>query len=188
MLVGLGLLLMYGIDGNSSWTHLIPGFILGGIGGGMVNPPLASTAVGVVHPFRAGMASGINSTFRQVGMAVAIAAYGSIFAARLSSELHERLAERRVCRAAPIRSRTRYTTGPQGRRSHRRRPRCAHTLIEAMHGSFASAMNTLFIVSGIVALIGGIASASLIRSKDFVPSLPESESGADTAAEVGAAA
>ena len=33
-----------------AWTHLIPGMIVGGIGVGLVNPPLASTAVGVVAP------------------------------------------------------------------------------------------------------------------------------------------
>ena len=61
------------------WTHLIPGFIVAGIGAGLVNVPLASTAVGVVEPARAGMASGINSTFRQVGIATGVAALGAIF-------------------------------------------------------------------------------------------------------------
>ena len=41
--------------------------------------PLASTAVGVVEPARAGMASGINSTLRQVGIATGVAALGAIF-------------------------------------------------------------------------------------------------------------
>ena len=45
----------------------------------MVNPALATAAVGVVEPARAGMASGINSTFRQVGIATGIAAWGAIF-------------------------------------------------------------------------------------------------------------
>src|ERR1017187_8759580 len=69
IIVGAGLLLMRGLDAGSAWTHLIPGMIVGGVGTGMVNPPLASTAVGVVAPQQAGMASGINSTFRQVGIA-----------------------------------------------------------------------------------------------------------------------
>ena len=53
--------------------------IVGGIGIGLINPPLASTAVGVVRPQRAGMASGINSTFRQVGIATGIALLGTLF-------------------------------------------------------------------------------------------------------------
>ena len=82
-LVGVGLLLMRGLGAESSWTHLIVGFAVAGAGSGMVNPPLASTAVGVVAPRDAGMASGINTTFRQVGIATAIAALGSIFATGL---------------------------------------------------------------------------------------------------------
>jgi predicted MFS family arabinose efflux permease len=82
-LVGIALLLMSHLDGTSSWTHLIPGFIVAGVGSGMVNPPLASTAVGVVAPQRSGMASGVNTTFRQIGIAIGIAAYGSIFASSL---------------------------------------------------------------------------------------------------------
>jgi EmrB/QacA subfamily drug resistance transporter len=83
LLVGIGLLLMRGIGAGSSWTHLILGFAVAGAGSGMVNPPLASTAVGVVEPRDAGMASGINTTFRQIGIATAIAALGSVFATQL---------------------------------------------------------------------------------------------------------
>jgi EmrB/QacA subfamily drug resistance transporter len=173
MLVGLGLLTMNGINGHSSWTHLIPGFVLGGIGGGMVNPPLASTAVGVVHPFKAGMASGINNTFRQVGMAVAIAAYGSIFAARLSSELHDRLRGSAALAGQSDQIANSVHRGTAGQRIAETSAELRGTLVNAIHGSFASAMNTLFIVSGIVALVGGITAASLIRSKDFVPSEPQ---------------
>jgi hypothetical protein len=68
-----------------SWTHLIPGFLLAGIGAGLINTPLASTAVAVVEPARAGMASGINSTLRQVGIATGVAALGAIFSHQASS-------------------------------------------------------------------------------------------------------
>jgi EmrB/QacA subfamily drug resistance transporter len=81
-LVGVGLLLMRGITTGSSWTHLLPGMIVAGVGAGLVNVPLAATAIGIVQPARAGMASGINTTFRQVGTATGVAALGSIFAAQ----------------------------------------------------------------------------------------------------------
>jgi EmrB/QacA subfamily drug resistance transporter len=84
LVVGLGLLLMRaGLDADSSWTALIPGFVIAGLGSGLVNAPLASTAVGVVAPHDAGMASGINTTFRQVAIATSIAALGSIFATKM---------------------------------------------------------------------------------------------------------
>jgi EmrB/QacA subfamily drug resistance transporter len=83
LLIGVGLLLMRGIGPGTGWTHLILGFALAGAGSGMVNPPLASTAVGVVAPKDSGMASGINTTFRQIGIATSVAALGSIFASHL---------------------------------------------------------------------------------------------------------
>jgi EmrB/QacA subfamily drug resistance transporter len=78
-LVGLSLLLMRGIEPGMTWTHLIPGFLVAGVGAGLINVPLASTAVGVVEPARAGMASGINATLRQVGIATGVASLGAIF-------------------------------------------------------------------------------------------------------------
>jgi EmrB/QacA subfamily drug resistance transporter len=77
--IGVAQLLMRGLDPSSEWTHFIPGFVVAGIGAGFINVPLASTAVGVVEPARAGMASGINSTLRQVGIATGVAALGAIF-------------------------------------------------------------------------------------------------------------
>src|SRR6185437_13197426 len=83
--VGLSLLLMWGIKLGSTWTTLLAGFIVGGVVIGLVNAPRASTAVSVVEPRRAGMASGINNTFRQVGIATGIAALGAVFQSRIAS-------------------------------------------------------------------------------------------------------
>ena len=89
VLVGGGLFAMAGLEAGSSWTHLIPGLVIAGIGSGLVNPPLAATAVGVVPVHRSGMASGINTTFRQIGIAVGIAVYGSLFSSRMTSSMHD---------------------------------------------------------------------------------------------------
>ena len=86
-LVGLALLLMHGVTPSSSWTTLLAGFIVGGLGIGLVNAPLAATAVSVVEPRRAGMASGINNTFRQVGIATGIAGLGAILQSKAGSQL-----------------------------------------------------------------------------------------------------
>ena len=82
-LLTIGMLLMRGLAPTDAWTHFLPGFIVAGAGAGFINVPLASTAVGVVAPERAGMASGINSTARQVGIATGVAALGTILASRL---------------------------------------------------------------------------------------------------------
>jgi EmrB/QacA subfamily drug resistance transporter len=89
-LLGLGLALnavamwsMSRVSATSHWTVLLPGFILAGIGIGFVNAPLASTAVSTVRQERAGMASGINNTFRQLGIATGIAGLGAILASKV---------------------------------------------------------------------------------------------------------
>ena len=66
-------------DRASGWTHLIPGFI---VAGARRRPgqPAARVDRGRRRPARkAGMASGVNTTFRQIGIATGIAALGSIF-------------------------------------------------------------------------------------------------------------
>ncbi|WP_163508930.1 MFS transporter [Fodinicola acaciae] len=83
VLEGIGLLAMLGLDARSDWTHLVPGLVISGVGIGLVAPPLSSTAVGVVPVHRSGMASGINQTFRQLGIAVGIALYGTMFSASM---------------------------------------------------------------------------------------------------------
>ena len=83
VLAGSGMLLMRGAGVDSQWTHFLAGMIVAGVGAGFVNVPLAATAIGVVEPARAGMASGINTTFRQVGTATGVAALGTIFASHV---------------------------------------------------------------------------------------------------------
>jgi hypothetical protein len=92
-LIGTGLALnavamwlMSRVTASSHWTVLLPGFLIGGVGIGMVNAPLAATAVSTVRVERAGMASGINNTFRQIGIATGIAALGAIFASKTGGQ------------------------------------------------------------------------------------------------------
>jgi EmrB/QacA subfamily drug resistance transporter len=166
-LVGVGLLLMTGLSGASSWTHLLPGFAVAGVGSGLVNPPLASTAIGVVLPSRAGMASGINSTFRQIGFATAIAALGSIFAGSFRGSLDKALS------SVPALARHASQIGVLVRQGEVKQaiagvpPALRGQLGEAIRSSFASGIDELAIVTGVVALAGAVCALALIRSKDF---------------------
>ena len=78
-LTGVGLALMAGLHLDSTWTALLAGFVVSGVGVGLLNPVIADVALSVVPKERSGMAAGINDTFRQVGIAVGIAAWGAIF-------------------------------------------------------------------------------------------------------------
>ena len=88
-LTGLGLLLMSGLRLDSEWTALLLGFLLSGIGVGLLNPVIADVALSVVPKEQSGMAAGINDTFRQVGIAVGIATWGAIFLGAGASKTRE---------------------------------------------------------------------------------------------------
>jgi EmrB/QacA subfamily drug resistance transporter len=79
VLIGVGLLLMRAIDADSDWTALLPGLLIGGLAIGVISPALAAAMVSVLPVERSGLASGINNTFRQLGIAIGIAGLGAIF-------------------------------------------------------------------------------------------------------------
>ncbi|WUJ75593.1 MFS transporter [Kribbella soli] len=80
LLMAAGLLLMHRLNPTSTWTALIPGFLVAGIGVGFALPPLGALAISVADPTHAGMASGINNTFQQVGFTLGLATYGALYA------------------------------------------------------------------------------------------------------------
>jgi EmrB/QacA subfamily drug resistance transporter len=86
---GVGLLLMSGIGAGDEWTTLLGGFLVAGVGVGLLNPVIADVAVSVVPKERSGMAAGINDTFRQVGVAVGIAVWGAVFVGRGADKVAE---------------------------------------------------------------------------------------------------
>ena len=136
-LCALSLWLMSGLTVHSNWTHLLPGFVVGGLASGMVNAPLASTAVSTVQQERAGMASGINNTFRQLGIATGIAGLGAIFASRVDPRAY-----------AP------------------------HAGLAA-RASFVAALNHVLLVGAVIAIVGAVLAAALVRRQDFVASGPQ---------------
>jgi EmrB/QacA subfamily drug resistance transporter len=86
VLIGAGLLLMHGLDEGDDWTALLAGLLVGGAGVGTISPALAAAMIGVLPVERSGLSSGINNTFRQVGIAAGIAGLGAIFQHRLLEE------------------------------------------------------------------------------------------------------
>ncbi|MFL5823588.1 MAG: MFS transporter [Solirubrobacteraceae bacterium] len=171
-LSGIGMLLWRGLTPSSDWTALLAGFIVGGLGVGMVNPILASAAIGVVPPQRSGMASGINNTFRQVGTATGIAALGAVFLSQLTSHLTTLLAQTPAASHVDQISRAVAAGGAQrvlGSLHGALRAR-ATTAIET---AFTAAMNDILLVAGIVAFVGAALALILVRRRDFVTYAPQ---------------
>ena len=165
-LVGVGLLLMHGVTVTSSWTALLPGFVLAGLGSGVVNPPLGSLAVSVVEQARSGMGAGVNNSFRQVGLATGIAALGTVFVFRVEHLLTvsvPQLPAAKVSSAANAISsgsiRTVLAHAPPGAR---------HAVAVAARSAFVSGLNDLLLIAAAVALVGAVASLLLVRQRDLL--------------------
>jgi EmrB/QacA subfamily drug resistance transporter len=168
IIVGIGLLLMRGLNAGSSWTHLIPGMIVGGIGIGLVNPPLASTAVGVVPPQRAGMASGISSTFRQVGIATGIALLGALFSNQVRNDVLARVsAVPGLARSGP-RIAAAVQSGEIGPVIAKLPAPARQAVGTITRTAFTTGLNHILLVAAIIALVSGVVSLAAIRGKDFV--------------------
>jgi EmrB/QacA subfamily drug resistance transporter len=81
-LAAVGLAAMTTAGTHSSWTALLIGEIVVGVGTGLFNPALSNVALSVVSDRESGLAAGVNDTFRQMGIAVGIAALGALIPAR----------------------------------------------------------------------------------------------------------
>jgi EmrB/QacA subfamily drug resistance transporter len=161
-LVGTGLLLMHGVSSSSDWTALLAGFCVAGIGIGITNPGIGQGAIAVVPAEKAGMGSGINSTFRQVGIATGIAALGAIFQSRVDAKLADLLP------GAPPGLGEAVAAGGS-RAVEAGAPRGADIeLVQAANEAFVSGFNEILLIAAILSFAGAALGLLLVRSEDFV--------------------
>jgi EmrB/QacA subfamily drug resistance transporter len=161
-LVGVGLLLMHGVSVDSEWTALLVGFIVAGVGIGTANPGIGQAAIAVVPVQKSGMGSGINTTFRQVGIATGVAALGAVFQGRIDSELSARLPHAPRGLGELVSSGgSRAVEEALGRGAT---PRILH----ASDAAFVCGFNEVLMIAALASFVGAIAGFVLVRSKDFV--------------------
>ncbi len=163
-ITGVGLFAMTVVTAKSSWTALIPGLLLTGLGIGIANPMIARIALGVVAPARSGMASGINNTFRIGGVATGVAALGAIFQQKVTTSLASNLGHpatqlAKVVASAGVRAAVASSSSTPG-------------LAVAAHGAFLSGLRLILVIGAVVVIVGAIAGAALVRSRDFANRAP----------------
>ena len=71
------LLLRVGLTRDATWLDLLPGLAVMGAGIGLANPLATFAHLGVLPPSHGGLASALNNTARQLGLAVGIAVLGA---------------------------------------------------------------------------------------------------------------
>lgn len=161
LLIGGGLLLTAAgalaqavIRTGSGWAVEIPGLILVGLGAGLVLAPLSATAMAAVPAPRAGMAAGAVNTFRQLGYALGLAVLGEVFRGGLAHTAGKGL-------AGPL------AGGHAGAVTAR-----GGAVAHLAHQSFATALDTTFVVAAGFGLIGGIAVITFVRPAAAEPAAP----------------
>jgi predicted MFS family arabinose efflux permease len=161
--VGAGLLLMRGVGPGSEWTALLAGLLVAGVGIGITNPGIGSAAIAVVPVAKSGMGSGINTTFRQVGIATGVAALGAVFQSRVDSRLAEVLPRGPKGLSEIVASggsQAAASVAPPGDRAH---------VVEAATIAFTSGLNEILLIGGLLSFTGAALGFALTRSSDFVP-------------------
>lgn len=160
-LAGTGMLLMRGLHAGSPWTALVPGLVVAGAGTGLTNPTLASASTAILPRARGGMASGINNTFRQAGIAGGIAVLGAVLHASVSGGLHRALDGH----AGSVNPRTvqLVASGQLHQAAAATSPTARANLVHAAPGVFVSGLNGVFLVGAMIAFAGAALAFILAR-------------------------
>jgi MFS family permease len=138
-LLGISLLLFSRLDASSGFWDLFPPLVIGGVGMASVMTPMSAAAMGSVPLTKAGVASGVLNTFRQVGGALGIAVMGAILTSRQTDALA----------AGASRSE-----------------------------AFVEGFQTALLVGAVIAFVGAVTAAALVRQVSHLESAPALEAAA----------
>jgi hypothetical protein len=154
-IVGAALLIQSQLTIDTGYGLLLPGFILMGLGIGLVMSPMSTAAMNAVDRTKSGAASGVVSMSRMVGGTVGLAAMGAFVATIGRSKLDSSLPQL----PAPARAKLASTLGsgaaPDGHAS-------PHVLY-ALHHAFVAALATGLRCSAVVAFVGALLALWLVR-------------------------
>jgi hypothetical protein len=167
-MTGVGLLLAGGLNPNDGWTAMLGAFMLAGAGVGLINPVIADVAVSVVPKEQSGMAGGINDTFRQVGVAIGIAAWGAIFLGRGADKVSQLAAGSPAATGDRPRQLVEAVSSGNLDQALRSVPAGARGQVaEAARAGFLAGMNEILMLGGILAIAGAVVAAWLVRESDI---------------------
>jgi EmrB/QacA subfamily drug resistance transporter len=178
LLAAVGLGLTAHLDGHSSWTALLPGFIVAGLGLGAASASMAQAALAAVEESRAGMASGTVFTMRQTGLAAGVAILGALFKHRAAGEMRDRLAamhvpgEAAVVNAVGDGAGGRAVAGVPGSGVAGSGSALHEALVGAARAATATAIDEILVVGAIAAAVAGVFALIVVRRFPALPPLP----------------
>jgi EmrB/QacA subfamily drug resistance transporter len=162
-LMTLGLLVVSGalfwlshVTVSSGYTALLPGFMLMGVGIGLVMSPMSTAAMNSVEQTKAGVASGILSQNRMVGGTFGIAITGALVSSLGGSKIDELL----PLAPAAVRAHLTESLG-----SGAVLPGLPAKALEATHVAYVYALQSGLRVGAAVALVGAVVAWLTVANK-----------------------
>jgi EmrB/QacA subfamily drug resistance transporter len=166
--LALGFLLLTRITPADDWGVLILGLLIAGLGGAAVQAQLTNAAVGSAPRQRAGIATGISATMRQVGSSMGIALLGSIFTSRYAHNLPGNLAAAQI----PNDVANQLVQGIGGNVAFAGRvppgvpPQFASSIQQATHIDFITSFNETIRFTAILLAISVVIALVFVRRRD----------------------
>ncbi|MEU0050037.1 MFS transporter [Streptomyces sp. NPDC006309] len=157
--VAVGMLVLRaGMTADAGQTALMGGLAVTGTGVGLATPVLVSAATSSVPTQQAGMAGGAVNTFRQLGMTLAIAVFGTVFTSRAAAVLAGtgtvRDPQKGASALAAGQARRLVDAAPAADRG------AVHQLV---HTAFATGLDRVFLTSALAAALGGLIVLFFVR-------------------------
>ncbi|HUO74150.1 MAG TPA: MFS transporter [Solirubrobacteraceae bacterium] len=153
--VGAAILVQSGITVHSGYLQLLPGFLLMGIGMGLVMSPMSTAAMNSVDRTKAGVASGVLSMSRMVGGTVGLAVMGALVSTIGRAKIDEQLPQVPAATRAALAN----SLGAGGLPGHN----ASAQLVNAVHEAFVSAVGTGLLIGAVVTFAGAILAWTLIE-------------------------
>ena len=181
LLVSAALFLQSGLGLHTSYLRLVPGFVLMGIGIGLVMSPMSTAAMNAVDRTKAGVASGTLSMSRMVGGTFGVAVMGALITTIGGSKINASLPHV----PAAIRSGLVSSLGDGGVQGQH----APAAIVHAVQSAFVSSLGDGLVVGGSVAACAAVIAWVLIRRTVGVetaeapaPELPEAAAARELSA------
>jgi EmrB/QacA subfamily drug resistance transporter len=151
----------------------VAAMIVAGCGAGLLNGQTVKVLGGAVPPDRAGMASGLASTTRFIGILVSVAGMGAVLSSVLNGAFMNAAAAVGLGEGAAVAAARSVASGDLASVLNSAPPAARETLRAAGVSSFADGFAAASLLAAGVALIAAILTFSLVGAEDTAPSRSE---------------
>jgi EmrB/QacA subfamily drug resistance transporter len=141
---------------HTGYGLLLPGFILMGIGMGLVMSPMTTSAMNAVDRTKAGLASGITSMSRMVGGTFGVAVMGALVTTIGRSDLNTSLPHVPAATRGALANALGSGAVPTGHGT-------SLQIVSAVRHAFVSALSTGLTIGAAVTVVGAVVAFALIQ-------------------------